>query len=76
VTYEYNKLVHHFESEFHCLLEAPYEELLKITNPQIAYSICAVREGKVDISPGYDGVYGKITVRKEEKKEKKQLSLF
>ncbi|MDI6839783.1 MAG: endonuclease Q family protein [bacterium] len=73
---EYSKLIHHFGTEFGCLLEAPYEELKTVTIPKIARSICNVREGKVNILPGYDGVYGKVNVSKEKDEEEQQLTLF
>jgi DNA helicase-2/ATP-dependent DNA helicase PcrA len=52
--------------------------LEKATLPEIAEGVIRVREGKVIIEPGYDGVYGKIRIfSKEEKKElSKQATLF
>ena len=34
------------------------EDLIKVTNQKIADAIIKVREGKIKIKPGYDGVYG------------------
>lgn len=75
---EYNKLVSHFGTEFNCLLEVPEVELNEITTPKIAQAISNVREGKVNILPGYDGEYGKINVVTDvaTSKASSQLGLF
>jgi len=78
---EYYKLVNNFESEFDILLEAKKEDLVKFTDEKIADAIIAVREGKVKIKPGYDGVYGelifdnKIEEKNTNKTKPKQKSL-
>ena len=67
--------------EFEILLEVARDELSSISSPQIAESIMRVREGKVNIAGGYDGVFGKIQIYSEEERDKlllkpKQNSLF
>ncbi len=78
VQVEYNKLIYHFGSEFGCLLDISFEDLEETTSRQIAQGITNVREEKVEVIPGYDGVYGEIKIFKEEEKEKKteQIRLF
>jgi len=46
--------------------------------PEIAEGVIRIREGKVDIEPGYDGVYGKIRIfsKGEQKTLSKQGTLF
>ncbi|MCK4496916.1 MAG: DNA helicase UvrD [Candidatus Aenigmarchaeota archaeon] len=53
----YNKLIKAFGSEFRILLKTPESEL-KTVNERVADAIIRVRDGKVKIVPGYDGVYG------------------
>ena len=74
---EYNALVQKLGSEFDILLFISKEELLEKCPPKIAKGIINVRERRVNILPGYDGVYGKIKIfDKDERKEEKQLTFF
>ncbi|MEM5871857.1 MAG: endonuclease Q family protein [Candidatus Aenigmatarchaeota archaeon] len=66
----YSKLINVFDSEFKILLEAPVEEIKNITNEKIGEIIKKMREGKLKIRPGYDGVYGEIIEKENENKEK------
>ncbi len=78
VNNEYEKLVNYFGNEFAVLLNAKIEDLEKVILPQIAQGIIKVRKGEVEVTPGYDGVYGEIKIFTGEKSEPKseQLSLF
>ena len=67
--------------EFAILLDLSREEIEKISNSYIAESVMRVREGKVNIAGGYDGVFGVIRIyadKERAKMEKKavQSSLF
>jgi uncharacterized protein (TIGR00375 family) len=78
VVAEYQSLIKKFGSEFKILLDVLPEDLKKSTLQKIAEGIIKAREGKVNIEPGYDGVYGKIKIfSKSEKKDQiKQKTLF
>ena len=52
--------------ELKILRETPVEAIAKTGDPLIAEGIRRMREGKVHIAPGYDGVYGKIRVFSDE----------
>lgn len=73
----YRRLVHRLGGELKVLLEVPEDELSLTASPEIVEGIMRVREGKVRVRCGYDGVYGKVSIldRKKEKGEG-QLSLF
>ncbi|MGB2706299.1 MAG: endonuclease Q family protein [Candidatus Omnitrophota bacterium] len=74
---QYDMLINKFESELEILLETPQERLESECPSKIARGILNVREGKVEVAPGYDGVYGKVNVYKDGKEKKeKQLELF
>jgi uncharacterized protein (TIGR00375 family) len=75
---EYKSLIKRFGSEFEVLLNVKREELEQVVMPKIAEGIIRVREGRVFIEPGYDGVYGRVRIfsEKEEKFVSKQKTLF
>ncbi len=62
-------------SELDILLNIPEQELKHIMPDTMANSIISSRNGMVKRVPGYDGVYGRISVLKNMKQEKQQ-SLF
>ena len=78
---EYNKLTDIFGSEFGVLLEAPVEEIAKISGRKVAEGIEKVRRGDIVVEPGYDGVFGTVKIWPESKdvaktEEQGQMSLF
>ncbi len=77
---EYMRMVEIGDSEFEILLERSPEELTEFATPKILESILRVREGQIQITPGYDGVYGKIQISplsdEGEEDHREQLSLF
>lgn len=65
----YEAMIEHFGSEFTALLDTSQKELARYS-PEIAEGIAYVREGKVTITPGYDGEYGKVAIHAKEKQQK------
>jgi uncharacterized protein (TIGR00375 family) len=65
----YNVLISRFGDEYSVLIDAPMQEMLKITDPKIAEAIVRVREEKVKVIPGYDGVYGQLVIFEEKERE-------
>ena len=78
VNKEYENLIEKFGDEFSVLIDVPRQELEAVTLTEIAEGIVRVREGKVFIEPGYDGVYGKIRIfsKREQKILSRQGILF
>lgn len=73
----YKGITQRLEGELRILLEIPEKELTQFISPRIVQGIMWVRQGKVKIKCGYDGVYGKVNIFNKEKEEKgKQLNLF
>jgi len=75
---EYQNLIKNLGNEFKILLDISRQDLERVTSPEIAEAIIRVREGKVYIEPGYDGVFGKIRIfsKGEEKTLSRQETLF
>jgi PHP family Zn ribbon phosphoesterase len=74
----YTRSVSMFGSEFNLLKEAPAEDIRKY-DPQLGEAIHRMRSGNVIRIAGYDGVFGKIKLFKEnelQKPVKKQLTMF
>jgi len=59
---EYFKLCARLGGEFAVLLEVSTEELARHTTARIAEGVRRVREGRVEIKPGYDGTFGEIRI--------------
>lgn len=62
----YEKMLNGLESEFNILLNAGRAEIENFSNAKIAEGIFRAREGKVFITTGFDGKYGKVEVFREE----------
>lgn len=75
---QYDNLIDKLGSEFNILLNVSESDLKAATLSEIAEAIMRVREGKVNVAPGYDGEYGKIKIfsEKEKKTIAQQKSLF
>ncbi len=75
---EYDRLVEAAGSEFAILLDMTPEELVPLVPPRIFEGIIRMRQGKVSITPGHDGVYGKIALFSDRTQEEsgEQLKLF
>jgi len=62
VQQEYMRMVEQGGSEFAILIDLPSEEIKKVASPKVYEGIMLVRQGKLKIVPGYDGVYGRISI--------------
>jgi len=68
----YNLLVEKFGNEYNVLIDASKEALSKVVDEKIAEAIIRVREGRIKVMPGYDGVYGQLVIFDEQFTEKTQ----
>jgi len=72
---EYMKLVKEFKDEINILLNVSEENLKKVTDEKISDIIIKNREQKIEVQPGYDGVYGKAIFSEEDKIQKQEIPL-
>ncbi len=71
---QYEKLIAEVGNEFYVLLDAPMVSITASSSLVIGQAIERMRAGQVAITPGYDGVYGKVKIfSDEEKKAQKKL---
>ncbi|HDI01154.1 MAG TPA: DNA helicase UvrD [Candidatus Bathyarchaeota archaeon] len=61
----YEQLVARFGDEYSVLLDAGRDEIMAVAGPEVAEAIVRVREGRVKVVPGYDGVYGELLLFEE-----------
>lgn len=59
---QYTELIRELGSELFILREAPLDEIQRKAGPCVAEGVRRLRNGKVDVTPGYDGEYGKIKI--------------
>ncbi|MBI4019646.1 MAG: DNA helicase UvrD [Candidatus Aenigmarchaeota archaeon] len=69
----YELLITKFGSEMNILLNVAKEQLHKVTNEKLANLILKNREGRIKVTPGYDGVYGKPVIEEETNKGLKKF---
>jgi PHP family Zn ribbon phosphoesterase len=63
-------LVEKFGDEYGVLIDASFEALRTVVDAKIAEAIIMVREGRVKVVPGYDGVYGQLVIFEGQSREK------
>ena len=68
----YNSLIARFGNEYNVLIDASFEQLCEVAPPRVAEAIVRVRDGRVKVVPGYDGVYGQIVFFEDERIEEKE----
>lgn len=57
---DYFMLLERLGNEFFILMEAPIVDIERVAGNEIAQALQNVRDGKAQIEPGYDGIYGTI----------------
>jgi DNA helicase-2/ATP-dependent DNA helicase PcrA len=72
----YTKLVESVGPEFQILLTASLDKVAHHTSPEIAYAIQQVRGGNVTVDPGYDGVFGGVSIPQQTQVPIDQQPLF
>lgn len=70
---KYFELINRLGTEFEILREIDIGALRDVIDAEIIRGIRNMREKKISITPGYDGVYGVITVIEKKKEEQKKL---
>jgi uncharacterized protein (TIGR00375 family) len=61
----YNLLVGRFRDEYTVLIDASKEALRALVDERMVEAIVKVREGRVKVVPGYDGVYGRLVLSED-----------
>jgi len=62
VTKEYKRLTAEGGGEFSTLLDLPEEDLIRLAGEETGRAVMKVRRGELNISPGFDGQFGKVRI--------------
>jgi len=75
---EYENLINTFGNELEILLNISEKDLKNVVKDELAKAIILVRKRDIYIEPGYDGLYGKVSIFKssEKKQRNNQKILF
>jgi len=76
---EYKKLTINLGGEIKILTKVDLKEIERLSGPKIAEGVDRMRQGKLAIDPGYDGVYGVVKIWPDGEQinvETPQLGLF
>jgi uncharacterized protein (TIGR00375 family) len=58
----YEKMIANIGNEFHILLDADRVSIAAVAGERVAEAVYRVRSGELSITPGYDGIYGKVQI--------------
>jgi uncharacterized protein (TIGR00375 family) len=75
----YNAIIKQIDNEFNILLNTPLEKIKDFGIPELAIGVERVRNGEVQVEPGYDGEYGVVSIFKKDEQisaKNKQKELF
>ena len=62
----YKSLINKLGPELNILLDAPVEDIVRAADEKLGLAISNMRSGRVNKKPGYDGVFGVISVLKDD----------
>jgi len=71
----YDRMIEKIGTEFYILLDAPIEKISAMAGAEIAETIASMRLNNIKLTPGYDGVFGKIEIVKKQLAVKQQSLL-
>lgn len=75
----YFRFIKEFGDEHQILTEIPVSELSRVSPDRVGLGIKRMRQGQLEIHPGYDGSFGEINLFEEEsmsQEDQNQLKLF
>jgi len=58
----YNQLIERFGNEYNVLMDVSGEALRAVVDERVADAIVRVRNRQINVTPGYDGVYGQLVL--------------